>query len=939
MHATDWDKVKNTVAACLDIPVEERKTLILRLDTGEMQAEAQSLLDAYDEIARDGDHFLEEPLLPGIRFDDGDFECIGGFEEGSGGDGAFSLDLSVGHRLGVYKIVRKLGEGGMGTVYEAARADGLFEHRAAIKVIRDASPALKRRFEQERAIIARLNHPGIAQLHDGGTTADGRPYLVMEFVEGTPIDRYCDDNELTTRQRATLFRNVCLAVHHAHQHLIVHRDLKPSNILVTSEQQVKLLDFGIAKVINDEPLASDLTQDGARMLTPEYASPEQIKAEPITTASDVYSLGVILYRLLTGRSPYRLRSSARYEVERTVCEEEPLRPSTAAGVFVTSAANKMERHKRRALQDRHRELKGDLDNIVLSALAKQPDRRYASAREFAEDIDRYLANRPVLARKDSIIYRGVKYYCRNKTLLTISFIALSLLLSLIFGYGLIKKNANKYRIATELTLDHLDFFDPQEVESGKTMRTLLDKNLSLTRQRLEGDSEGLIEHLRTFSRIYHRTGILSRAISVQHEVLILYELSGNNSLTDKADILYTLGNIEHDAGMLGASEGHLNEALQIRKRLSGRRSVATAKALAAKARLLRAIGEIDSALTIAREAVAIASNILPVGHNDLLLCKDHLAHVYRDAGLLESADSLFRENLHYRQSSQLITHPYTADNLNNIALVLDDMFKKTRDSLFLIEADILMDRSIRLARSSLKLDHPVIANILHSRGVVNTRLGNYKVAEDYLKESLNIYKNKVDIDHPNIPHVYSDLAFLMKFSGRYKKSNQYFGEAAEYYVTTDNIYKAEYGLILYERSLLNTDINKDEALKLARASETVIRPYRAKYGLDYSKVQMQIGKLEMMLGYYEKAILSITDVLEYRRKTLERGNWRVGSSESMLGYCLFLNGDIEAAGPLLQSGYDIMLKGRKENDEKVLTAFERLSKYRNYLTKQSKNSF
>lgn len=320
-----------------------------------------------------------------------------------------------GAEVGRYRLLEPIASGGMGTVWRAERIDGQFERHVAIKLIKRGmdTDEILHRFRNERQLLANFAHPNIARLLDGGATADGRPYLVMEFIDGVPIDRYCAEHGLSIPDRLRLFRRVCAAVHEAHKNLIVHRDLKPSNILVTAEGEPKLLDFGIAKVLS--PGASDravMTATGLRMLTPRYASPEQIQGRPITTESDVYSLGVILYELLTGCRPYQVTTDSRHELERAVLTHEPTRPSiiiTRASDTAACGAPELSRSRLR------RTLAGDLDTIVLTAMRKEPNRRYGSAEELASDIARHLRNDPIAARPDTWRYRTSKFVKRNRT--------------------------------------------------------------------------------------------------------------------------------------------------------------------------------------------------------------------------------------------------------------------------------------------------------------------------------------------------------------------------------------------------------------------------------------------------------------------------------------------------------------------------------------------
>jgi serine/threonine protein kinase len=324
-------------------------------------------------------------------------------------------ELLINQTIGHYKISKLIGAGGMGAVYLAERADQQYKKQVAIKVIKRGmdTDSVLRHFRNERQILASFDHPNIGRLLDGGATESGLPYFVMEYVEGLPINTYCDAHALSITDRLKLFREVCAAVTYAHRHAVIHRDIKPSNILVTSDGMPKLLDFGIAKILQPssgaEPLA---TMTGLRLMTPDYASPEQLRGEPVTTAAEVYSLGVVLYQMLTGQKPYRLKTQTPEEISRAIIEQEPPRPSVAV---------QKSRFERRDSADSQftiydaRHLRGDLDNIVMMALRKEPERRYQSVEQFSEDIRRHLEVLPVRARKDTLAYRSAKFVRRNRT--------------------------------------------------------------------------------------------------------------------------------------------------------------------------------------------------------------------------------------------------------------------------------------------------------------------------------------------------------------------------------------------------------------------------------------------------------------------------------------------------------------------------------------------
>ena len=315
--------------------------------------------------------------------------------------------------IGAYRVVREIGRGGMAVVYLAERADADFEHRVAIKVIHAGlgSVTVLNRFSQERKILASLNHTAIAKLFDGGSTDDGRPYFAMELVEGHPIDRYCDVEQLSLAGRLRLFLKVADAVQYAHRNLVVHRDLKPSNILVTHDGQVKLLDFGIAKLLDPDAQEHSFTLLSALPMTPQCASPEQIRGEPVTTATDIYQLGLLLYQLLTGRYPYRVDATDRGSLAKAICEQEPTRPSTVASSIDPTDDSPPQARVENLTGQR---LKGDLDSIVLMALRKEPDRRYGSVEQFAKDLRNYLDGHPVSARADTLGYRAGKFARRHR---------------------------------------------------------------------------------------------------------------------------------------------------------------------------------------------------------------------------------------------------------------------------------------------------------------------------------------------------------------------------------------------------------------------------------------------------------------------------------------------------------------------------------------------
>src|SRR5438094_8662935 len=427
-----WKQIEAIFEQALELKANERAAFVQKSCTGdeELRREVESLLESHASAGG----FIDDRSL---------FISEAGLKDDN-------EDVRVGQLIGAYRIVREIGRGGMGAVYLAERADEHYKKQVAIKLVKRGmdTDSVLRHFRNERQILAGFDHPNIARLFDGGTTGDGLPYFVMEYVEGLPINEYCATHSLSALQRLKLFREACAAVSYAHRYTVIHRDIKMSNILVTSEGTPKLLDVGIAKILapgtGQEAL---MTMTGVRPMTPEYASPEQVRGEPVTTASDVYSLGVVLYELLTGRSPYHFTSRSPADLAREITNTEPPRPST-----VVSNNNQQSEITNQKF------LRGDLDNILLMALRKEPQRRYQSVEQFADDIRRHLESRPVLARKDTIGYRARKFVRRNRVAVAG---ALLILVSLIGG--LIATAWQAHRATVQKALAERRFNDVREL--------------------------------------------------------------------------------------------------------------------------------------------------------------------------------------------------------------------------------------------------------------------------------------------------------------------------------------------------------------------------------------------------------------------------------------------------------------------------------------------
>jgi eukaryotic-like serine/threonine-protein kinase len=583
-----WQKIEEAVAVASGLPAAECSSWLSEFCAGDdgLRAEIESLLACQTGAENFFENSPARQLAQILSADGEDFK---------------------GRRFGHYRVVSEIGRGGMGVVFLAERGDGRFSQRVAVKLVRrglDGEDIL-RRFRNERQILAALRHPNIAQLFDGGETDDGLPYFVMECVEGQPLDEYCDGRRLTTDERLELFRTVCAAVQHAHQHLIVHRDIKPSNILVTSSGEPKLLDFGIAKVLNPalSEQAPERTRTEARALTPDYASPEQVRGERATTASDVYSLGVVLYELLTGHRPYRASDSAPDELARLICEHEPTKPSAAVSAVETFARGGNDTAARKVItpesvsraRDTHperlrRRLAGDLDNIVLMALRKEPGRRYSSVEQLSEDIRRHLEGRPVIARRDTFTYRAGKFVRRHKIgLAAASLILLTLLAGAVMTLREKHKAERRFNQVRELAGSFMfEFNGAVENLPGSTpVRVLLVKRalqyLDSLSQEAGGDPSLQLELAEAYLKVGdiqgkpYRPNIGDSAgalLSYAKAKTILEQLA--KDAPEDPNVLFNLGVAYEDSGRLLVRVGKKEEALE-----NARKALALAQRLVA----------------------------------------------------------------------------------------------------------------------------------------------------------------------------------------------------------------------------------------------------------------------------------------------------------------------------------------------------------------------
>ena len=716
-------------------------------------------------------------------------------------------DVSHDGRLGPYRLIREIGHGGMGTVYLGVRDDDAFQKRVAIKVLKRGmdTDSIVRRFRHERQILASLEHPFIASLLDGGSTPDGRPYFAMEYVDGQPIVDYCDTNRLDTPARLALFRHVCAAVQYAHQNLVIHRDIKPANVLVMADGTPKLLDFGIAKLLNPELGGQTLapTAPGLQLMTPEYASPEQVRGEAVTTASDVYSLGVLLYELLAGRLPYRLTSREQADIVRIVCESEPVRPSTAITQIDRDAAGEApptgepayesgqtaKRHRRMTVDvDRlRRQLAGDLDNIVLKALSKEPQRRYASVDQFSEDVRRHLAGLPVMARKDTWGYRTTKFVRRNRAIVGAGVITFAVLVAGVIATTWQARVARAERARAERRFGDVrqlahaflfDFHDSIADLEGSTpaRKLVVTKGLEYL-DRLAGDAGDRVDLRREIAAAYVKVGDVqgrpfrpnlgdtAGALGSYRKAVALYESIAGDAARDEAvrrdlALAYVhLSDVLAAAGKTADSLSFAQKGLAIERELSSdpTDSPEARRALVASysrvGDMLAATGNVTAALEHRRTALAIMESVAAAAPHDVpnirqlgvayqklgnTLGNPNAPNVGDTAGALAALDrsaEIFRNASAEFPSNGMLrrNHAVAESNAADVLFAMkrvDEALVRERRSLAVYEAQAAADPANAVAQNDRAMGYSKMAQLLDATGQTAAGLASQQRATD-----------------------------------------------------------------------------------------------------------------------------------------------------------------------------------------------------------------
>ena len=777
--------------AALDLPPEEREAYVDRACAGDddLRALVKRLLHAHDNAG----NFLNTPASEIAAPLLVDLAASPAFQE----------------RVGPYRVVREIGRGGMGAVYLAERDDGQFRQRAALKLARGGigTDYLLQRFREERQIVASLEHPNVARLLDGGVTEQGVPWFAMEYVEGQPIDRHCDERRLTIEQRLTLFLDVCQAVQYAHGNLIVHRDLKPSNILVPADGGLKLLDFGIARLlVSDQASEADAASAGRRLMTPAYASPEQIRGESVTTASDVYALGVLLYELLTGTHPHRAPGLTTSELERRILERRPERPSVVAGRTSSDIAAA----RGTAPGGLVRQLRGDLDAITLKALEHEPERRYATAEQLATDIRHHLSMVPVTARPHTWTYRTSRWIRRNRAiaaagtaivlLLTTSTVVTTVQASRIHAQAerLAVENEKTEQVATLLA----GLFAVSDPDSARgrvvTARELLDRGASRVERELASQPDVQARMFDAMGVAFGGLGIYDRAKALLERALAIRRRLHAGDHADVAASMYNLATVLRYRGDLESAEPLFREALAMRRRLFGDHHHAVIESLNGLGFVLRGRGADARAESVYRAALTSGRATYGGPHLELATAFNGLGTTLSDQGRFDEAVVSYKEALTMFLALGGEEHPETGVVLLNLGRTLDRKGDATQSEEF-------FRRSVEVSRRVQGEQHPIFALNLTLLADLLRRRGELREAETLYRRALAIQREALPPRHANTASTLLGMGRLLMERGRDRDAEPLLREAVS---IREHVLVADHWGTWLARSVLGACLSK-----------------------------------------------------------------------------------------------------------------------------------
>jgi eukaryotic-like serine/threonine-protein kinase len=880
LNAERWARVEDLFARAAEMERGERERYLDGAcgDDVELRDYIFSLLQADPDVEAS----IEQTIVNTVRV--------------AFGDDTSQAEQMKGQMIGPYCVERLLGSGGMGMVYLARRADDQFDQQVAIKLGRHrlVDPQTERRLRNERQFLANLEHPNIARLYDGGTTADGVPYLVMEYIDGVRIDTYCDLNRLTINERLKLFQTICAAVHYAHQNLIIHRDIKATNILVTRDGTPKLLDFGIAKLTDAEGAATDgLTREGAVIMTPANGAPEQVTGKNVTTATDVYGLGLLLYNLLSGLKAYETDNRTPSEIAMVICADERTGPSRKLDQRRKDADSDNDTGKKHELEqiaadrsttlDRlQRRLRGDLDNIVLNALRKEPERRYRSASAFADDIGRYLSSMPIVARTDSWRYRAGKFVQRHFAAVSAALLVVIMLGAFTVALSVQNRAVVKERDTAREVIQFLeDIFmahDPSRARGvDVTAEEILAEGASRIRSNLGNRPEIQSALMGTIGRVYYNLGEYQPSEEMLSKALQLRIETNGESHPDVAAIRNDLAEVLIRRAEYERATELLLQSLDVNQLNNDGTSPQVATNLFNLADVYLATGKLDDAEAAVRSSIAIFVQYQDQYGIELAEAKSSLARILQVRGDLDQTETLLREAIDIINATEGPDHPYMAYYLQNLGVL-------QRSKGDLVAAEETLQTAIGAIRRILGDQHDLLAVALVDQGILLQMKGDYDEAERVVQEAIDL---GVAIHGPRHPR--------------------------------EGLHKTILGMLLHDKF----DLDRAEA---------VLRDALTIYGevLDpnhqyIASALTELGAVLNTAGRPQDARPLLERAMEIRQRDYPPEHVLVVATEVEYGDSLTRLGEFDAAEPLLRNAVKV-LEGR--SDRRMRRATEALERYR-----------
>ncbi len=787
---------------------------------------------------------------------------------------------SVQQTFGPYRIVHKLSGGSQADVYMAERTDGEYRTKVAIKVAKRGFPTedLRRRFRQERQILASLRHANIARLLDGGTTDDGLPFLVMEFVDGESIDTYCDGQRLSINERLLLFRSVCSAVEHAHRNLTIHRDLKPSNILVATDGRPILLDFGIAKLLA-EPELSDAplrTVEGLRFLTPAYASPEQVLGEPLTTSTDVYSLGVVLYQLLAGCPPYEIEGLEPKALYEQICDSRPLPPSRSLGRPDDGSSDDpqaISAARGETPSGLRQRLKGDLDTIVLKALRKEPSRRYVSVTALVEDIDRFLARLPIRAQKDTASYRVRKLIQRHPYGVAAT---VALMLAILVGVSSTLR-------ATWQARAERDRAQVSQVEAERVTRFMV----------------GLFE-------------VASPEISLGEEVSAVEVLNrGAELIGDELDeqpisrarLLRAMGQAYHGLGLYERAAELFRESISDREQVLGPSHLEVAESLLDLARSAVPNGDYSEAETTLERSLEICTRVGPAADQVKASTYNLLAQIRQRQGDIEQAEELYRDALKLHTEVLGADHLVTLESLNDLGEALSER------RMFAEAGKLYRDALAGQRRQRLPESHPDVLKTLSNLATAQLASGDFEGAEATMRDVVKARRRLYGEDHPHVALAYSNLGQVLSSQGKNEEALGWLEQALDLSIEHYGDGHPRIADLLYNLGFVLEELDRlDEAERRMIESRTLLEAALGDQHPEVAQSLVALAGIHHRQGRTRQAIAEARQSHQILQAALPADDYRQSSPVLQLGLLLTDDGRCDEARSFLDQAVALRRK-------------------------------